>query len=118
MQGEEITKGKLIAPGPFQQFLVPPRLDMKPKEGATMSHTQVGQATLSGHHCSPWVWEGEEHVHLGPHEAGKFKCDSPCPPWQPGSPVGQGLVTSAPQPGVAQSLLCFLLKAGSLKGSE
>lgn len=96
MQGEETIKGKLIAPGPFQQFLVPPRLDLKPKEGATVSHTQAGQATLSGHRCSAWVWEGEEHVHLGPHEAGKFKCDSPCPPWQSGSPVGQGPVTSAP----------------------
>lgn len=104
--------------GQAQQFLVPPRLDLTPKEGTTISHTQVGQATLSGHHCSPLVWEGEENVHLGPREAGKFKHDSPCPPWQSECPVGKGPVTSATQPGVAQSLLCFLLKAGSLKGSE
>lgn len=68
--------------------------------------------------CSPPVWGGEKNQHLGPHEAGKFKRDGSCPRWLSASPAGEGPVMLAAQPGAAQSLLCSLLKTGSLRGSE
>lgn len=89
-----------------------------PKRGERMWDTQAGQATLP---CpplqlSPLVWEGEENCPLWP--SGSRQAWHSMPTMTSASPVGRGPVTSAPQPGAAQSLLCSLLKTKSLRGSE
>lgn len=116
-RGRRLSGASSLYLNPFNSSCCSQGWVWSPKRGERVSERQVGEATLPWPPLQPFgVGRRRKNVHLGPHEAGKR--DSPCPPWQSASPAGRGPVTSAPQPGAAQSLLCSLLKTRSLRGCE
>lgn len=118
-QREGTVTSKRPSTWSLSAILGDPRLGLKPKRGK--GYQKICRQIRPPHPCPPCslgCGRDKKNLHLGPHEAGKFKRDGPCPRWRSASPVGRGPVMSAPLPGAAQSQLCSLLKTGSLAGSE